>query len=132
MSMNCRYFPRHELDRLFSRNILSDDIENEYVVGVSEVCDFSSIVESKKIEGIHENTLKASYANVKNKVDQGNIWILELTSDNLSRLLLEDDFYETYCDKKGNPYTLVQRISLHFDSSYSYWTENVYAEAFDL
>lgn len=129
--ITCRYLNKIELSTLYEKNILPKDVANNNIVGVSEICNFSLIIEDKKIEGISQQELEANCVNISKEVERGRVWILELTSDGLSRLLLDDDFYEMYCDKKGNPYTLSQRISLHYDDSYSFWTENVYIEAFD-
>ncbi|MEP7317093.1 MAG: hypothetical protein ABI921_00070 [Panacibacter sp.] len=130
--MTCRYIEPQELKRLFDKKILSDDIRLKYTVGVSEVCDLSLLIESKKIDGIHEDTLRENFSNITNEVENGLIWVLELDANNLYRMLSDDGFYEDFCDKKENPYKLSKRISLSYDNSYSYWTENVYIEAFQL
>lgn len=128
--MTDRFFLNEELSALYSKNIVPQDIESGHVIGVSEVCSLSHIIEIDKITGVHEKVLKANFANVHNECEKGRVWILDLNAENLSRLLLDEEFYEFYCDKKDNPYILSRRISLYYDSSYSYWSDNVYTEAF--
>lgn len=129
--MTSRFLTNDELETLFNKNILPNDIQPGYVVGVSEACILSLLIEKNKIENVDEKSLKAKYHNVLTESENGRIWIIELNSENLSRLLLDEEFYNSYCDRKDNPYDLSKRFSLYYDSSYSYWTENVYAEAFD-
>jgi hypothetical protein len=128
--MTSRYFEKNELRTLFEKNITPQDIKEGHVIGVSEVCKCSLIIEEKKIEGVHEDVLRQNYQNILTEFEKGRLWILELAADNISRLLLDEDFFNAYCDKKTNPYELSERFSLFYDMNYSYWTENVYEEAF--
>ncbi len=129
--MTSRYLTKTEFIHLFDKGNLPDDIKDGQAIGVSEPTAFSLLIESKKIQGVNDQTLFENYSNVHSTIAKGDIWILELSSDNLARLLLNSGFVEDFCDKKDNPYDLSRRVSLFYDGDYSYWTENVYFEAFD-
>jgi hypothetical protein len=128
--MTSRYLLKQELLNLFDKKVIPKDIGEGGTIGVTEVCNYSLIIEEKKIARVHEDILTANFTTVAAECDNGKIWILELTADNLSRLLLDEDFYDSHCDKRSNPYTLSGRFCLYYDLNYSYWTENVYDEAF--
>ncbi len=129
--MHSRYFSQKELEKLFERNTMPTDISIEEVIGVSEPCSISLVVEQNKVNKISQEDTFANYQNIATQISEGSIWIVELNAFSIGRLLLEDDFFEDHCDKHENPYVLSSRMTLYFDSSYSYWSENVYLEAFE-
>lgn len=130
--MTTRYLFKNELSKFFDKDILPTDIEKDQVIGVTEVSSYSLIIEEEKIASVPESLLSGRHQNVlKENNNNGRIWILDLNAQNLSRLLLNEDFYCDYCDKKTNPLELCKRISLYYDDSYSFWSDNVYIEAFE-
>ncbi len=128
--VTCRYFEKKELDKLFYRNILPEEIEIGVVSGVSDSAGFSMIIEKGKLAGETEATLKNNYLNVSTKVADGRIWIVGLDSTSLSNAMLNDEFSDFYLDKKSNPIELSTRCALHY-GQHAYWTENVYDECFE-
>jgi len=129
--MENRFVRSQELHKLFEKNIIANDILSKDIIGVSEVCDCSHFIENKKIEGVAESELEQNFKNLDAAIREGFLWVIELTSFHMSNVLLDEDFYNEFCDKKGNPYMLAKRMALYFDSSLSYWTENIYSEAFE-
>jgi hypothetical protein len=129
--MDCRYFTPNELLSLFERKTLPGEIENGHVVGVTEVSNLSMIIEDRKIRNIPDSEILSKLNNVHSVIQEGQIWLLNLEAENISRVLLDDAFFTSFCDKKLNPHELTKRIALYYDINYSYWTDNVYLEAFD-
>ena len=131
MSISNRFLTYSELCKLFDQAYLSSDIENGSIVAVSESTSLSLLIDGNKKEGLSEEDLITNLSNIHQTTTAGTVWWLDLTSENLARQLLNIEFVEEYCNKQSNPYDLSKRISLFFDQTYSYWTENVYSEAFE-
>jgi hypothetical protein len=126
-----RFFTLNELRDLFENNVMPNDIRIDNTIGVNEVSDCAYLIEDNKIRGLTENSLLERFRNVQESIANGKIWMVELEAHQLANVLVDDDFFGEFCNHRGNPYSLTKRIALFFHTNYSYWTENVYFEAFE-
>lgn len=131
MITTTRFLSVKELKLVFDRNELPEDLEKQGVVGVFETAECARIIENFKIENKLLSEMHASLSNVEKMHEEGKGWLIDLEAHKISELLLEESFVAAYCSKAGNPYDLSKRISLFIKEDITYWTENVYSEAFE-
>ena len=119
---------RHEFESIFDRNVVPKDLNN-MLVGVSDVSEFSLIVEDRKIASQSTQAMMIGFENVMKSIENSKTWIIELEGYKLSKVMLNEDFFNEFCNKASNPNTLTKRCALFMDDC-SYWTDNVYFDAF--
>lgn len=125
-TLDTKFFQDRALESLYHHN----RFDNDGMINVSESSALSLIIEIDKISYASQEEMLQKFNNVSRCINTGEVWIIELDAYRLSQFLNEEELFETYCNQKLNPLTLSKRIALYPDSIHSYWSPNVYMEAF--
>lgn len=129
--MITRFLNPKELQLVFDKNEIPKDLLSSTVVGVFETADCAMLIENCKLGNRLHSDLNQGYSNLQSLHDRGLAWMIQLEAEKLSQLLTDEDFFSEHCGKAGNPYELSKRMALYVTENYTYWTDNVYTEAFE-